>query len=1039
MKKLLFSLLAILMAFSLVHCSSEVKLLKPIKDFKIVDANIGPGQLDNAPLSAGITFTPSKKDPNNLADATFKITVPTERRIKTPSGFKTQALPVGDIAFVKIEVTGLGIATPLWANGADGAGRVPNVGGTFTLVVNNVPYGNARVATVTAYNSNPTAIPGAVVKATFNVNSAATAVELFFRQTPGGDVVQNMFGTTPNDHIATTMNLTNLQVLIDNIIGIGGASPNYTYTTHPSLVNSAQIASDLLGNGGNSLALDAANTPTYAAYKITPGAVQFSITGLIGPDTAAVRVQDPASVVMTALANGGPYTINGVTPGTWNVEGAAIGYVPDTTPSAVVTAGNTVNVGTINFSVAAAPSITSLSITSGTTGTTLTVDGNNFHGTIPGNTLKFGTVNATVTAASTTQLTATVPAGTFGTEAVTVTVGGQTSNSINFDVTPNISGLSVGGAEVADSIQVNGSGFDPTPGNNTVKLGVTNVTVTAATNTQLTITVPNAPDGNITVQVGSETSNGVNLDVLPSVSITAPADSSVVNGNSLLISALATGGNPLTHVRFYLDGTGGTLLNTDVSAPFNTNFDTTSAASGAHTLVAQARDNQGNETDSVAINITIDQPPNIASTTPTPATAPGLGFPVQIVAAATDDLTALVDARYNWTCTANCGGGHTFDRTDSNTIILHVPTTNVGPITIQVAVDDTVNTPVTDSVVVNYASGTASANVVGTSTLEEVSTYAGDGTNANTDGSLLTAQFTPTREMVFDSSGNLYVIVDHGIRKISPEGIVSTLAGSGTSGSSDGTGAAAQFNVPMGIAIDSSNNLYVADKDNDLIRKVTTPGGVVTTFAGDGTPGYNDATGTSAQFDAPISVAVDSGDNVFVADRNNRRIRKITPGGVVTTFAGDGTNASVDGTGVLASFQIIRSLGIDTSDNLYAADQVGELIRKITPGAVVTTLAGSTTGFVDGTGAAAQFSSPSSIVADGAGNVYVAETGNDAIRKVTPAGVVTTVTGTGTAGDVNGLRSNAQFTNPIGLALGSDGLLYISDSLNHKIKRIKLN
>jgi len=318
-----------------------------------------------------------------------------------------------------------------------------------------------------------------------------------------------------------------------------------------------------------------------------------------------------------------------------------------------------------------------------------------------------------------------------------------------------------------------------------------------------------------------------------------------------------------------------------------------------------------------------------------------------------------------------------------------------------------------------------------------VSTFAGSGTEGSGNGTGTAAQFYYPSGVAVDSSDNVYVADgdNHRIRKITPGGVVSTLAGTGIRGHADGTGTEAQFYFPTGVAVDSSGNVYVADSDNHRIRKIT-PAGVVSTFAGTGSAGHADGTGTEAQFNYPTGVAVDSSGNVYVGDLDNHRIRKITPAGVVSTLAGS-TEGFADGIGTEAQFQGPFGVAVDSSGNVYVTDANNHRIRKITPAGVVSTFAGTgTAGFADGTGNTAQFNTPPGVAVDSEGNVYVADSNNHRIRKITPAGVVSTFAGSGTEGFENGIGTEAQFYFPPGVAVDSSGNVYVADFSNHCIRKI---
>ena len=237
-------------------------------------------------------------------------------------------------------------------------------------------------------------------------------------------------------------------------------------------------------------------------------------------------------------------------------------------------------------------------------------------------------------------------------------------------------------------------------------------------------------------------------------------------------------------------------------------------------------------------------------------------------------------------------------------------------------------------------------------------------------------------------------------------------------GSADGTGSAARLNSPSAVAVDRAGNLYVTDEGNNTIRKVTPVGTnwVLTTLAGlAGTSGSADGTGSAARFDGPEGVAVDSSGNIFVVDNGDNTIRKVTLTGtnwVVTTLAGlAGSSGSADDSGIAAGFNNPESVAVDSAGDLFVADWGNCTIRKVTPTGVVTTLAGlaGSSGNSDGTGSQARFAFPYGVAVDGAGTVYVSDNANHTVRKVTSAGVVTTLAGlAGRSGSADGTGHVAQ-------------------------------
>jgi len=316
-----------------------------------------------------------------------------------------------------------------------------------------------------------------------------------------------------------------------------------------------------------------------------------------------------------------------------------------------------------------------------------------------------------------------------------------------------------------------------------------------------------------------------------------------------------------------------------------------------------------------------------------------------------------------------------------------------------------------------------------------VTTLAGSSQGLANDPGTAARFYNPSATAV-DSSGIVYVAdtENNCIRRITSAGLVTTFAGDGTPGAKDGSGSNAQFNSPSAITITSAGILFVSDAGNHRIRKITSTG-IVSTFAGS-TSGFQDGIGTNAQFDSPQGIVVDSLGNVFVADANNHRIRIITPSGQVSTFAGQAASGITNDSGASARFNTPTGLAIDSSGNLYVADKNNHRIRKVTPQASVSTLAGSTAGFTDNTGTAAQFSSPVGIAVDSTGTLYVADTGNHRIRTVSSSGVVTTFVGLSSSGNANGTPSQAQFSSPYSITVGTTGVFYVADYGNHRIRKI---
>jgi sugar lactone lactonase YvrE len=320
-------------------------------------------------------------------------------------------------------------------------------------------------------------------------------------------------------------------------------------------------------------------------------------------------------------------------------------------------------------------------------------------------------------------------------------------------------------------------------------------------------------------------------------------------------------------------------------------------------------------------------------------------------------------------------------------------------------------------------------------------TLAGSTNAGSQNGSGGAAQFNFETGVASDKAGNVYVADTYNstIRKISPDGVVTTIAGSaGRPGSASGVGSVARFLWPNGVAVDGGGTVYVADTYNSTIRKITPEGNVSTLAGAAGIAGFSDGLGAAAKFNQPSGVAVDGNGVLYVADLGNNSIRRITSGGVVGTLAGWTNAGYADGLGTNALLNGPAGVGVDGMGNVFVADTGNNTVRRIGSNGLVSTLAGlaGRAGRADGAGTNAQFNGPAALAADAAGNLYVVDTYSYTIRRIASDGTVTTIAGApGRYGYRDGAGTNALFDFASGIAVDGTGNLYVADTDNNVIRK----
>jgi len=373
-----------------------------------------------------------------------------------------------------------------------------------------------------------------------------------------------------------------------------------------------------------------------------------------------------------------------------------------------------------------------------------------------------------------------------------------------------------------------------------------------------------------------------------------------------------------------------------------------------------------------------------------------------------------------------------------------------------------------DLATLHKGDGTINKNIVD----RIIDAVAGKGTwgDETGDGGPATqAELHCPKGVVVDASGNLYIAeggwqsTDHRVRKVDTNGVITTVVGYGNGWpgySGDGGPATeAQLHYPSGLAVDTSGNLYIADTNNNRIRKVDSSG-IITTVAGSGPTGWGQGgysgdggPAIEARINMPTDVAVDASGNLYIADKYNARIRKVDPNGIITTIAGNGSwgYSGDGGSATEAMLNSPQGVAVDASGNLYITDTYNNRIRKMDSSGIITTVAGSgPTGWGQGgysgdggPATQAQLDGPFRVAVDASGNLYIADFRNNRIRKVYTSGIITTVAGSGPTGwgqggysGDGGPATQAQLDEPYGVAVDAAGNLYIADSANHRLRKV---
>ncbi len=798
-----------------------------------------------------------------------------------------------------------------------------------------------------------------------------------------------------------------------NVSGSTTSTLTLSSVTPADTATYAVVATNIAGTATSNNATLTVNVPP--AFSVQPAASQTKITGGSATFTAtATGIPTPTYQWQKNSVN-----IAGATSGTLTLSPLTLGDTATYKVVATSVAGTATSNDAV-LTVQAPPAITTQPTASQTfnAGGTATLTVATTGTPAPTYQWQKNGVNIPGATSATLTLTPLVPGDTGTYTVITTNPAGTVTSSnavLTVDYAPTITTQPAAaqtinvGSTVIYTAAANGL---PVP---TYQWQKNSVDIAGATGATLTLSnVALTDSGTYTViatnTLGSATSNNAVLTVVigfAPVFTTSPVGATILLNNPITFSAAATG-TPAPTFQWQKDGvaiTGATGTSYTIPSVQATD-------GGVYTVVAT--NIVGPVTSAGATLVVNLVPPPAISAQPKSLTVAS-GHSVSFQAGATNSAT------YQWQVSSD--GGATWNAVSNNT---------------------TYSGSTTSTLTVTGASSGMNGNqyrVVATNSTSTV-------TSAAATLSVVAPVFPSPVDVAPNSKGNV-LVDDSGtdvIQSVSSSAVATLLAGSaGKPGSTDDNGSYASFRVPGGFVLDSSGNMYLADTGNNLIRKIT-PDGSVTTIAGQpGFQGFQDGAGSQAWFNLPGGITIDSSGNLYVADTGNSVIRKITPGGAtVSTVAGSPSlRGSTNGTGSAARFNQPYGITADSAGNLYVADTLNQTIRKITPAGVVTTYAGApgVSGSSDGNGLTdALFNHPLGITIDATGNLYVTDSGNNTIRYIKTDGTVSTLAGLPTiAGLKDGTGTDAWFNQPIGLRLDSAGTtLYVADNGNAAIRRVTL-